>query len=60
MRVLHLLKTSVGATWALRQVREFAKLGVQVRVALPPVGYGLSSVVAGSIVFSLIHLVWSA
>jgi len=35
LRVLHLLKTSVGATWALRQMREWVKLGVEVHVALP-------------------------
>jgi glycosyltransferase involved in cell wall biosynthesis len=36
MRVLHLVKTSVGATWALRQMRELVKQGVDVHVALPP------------------------
>ena len=35
MKALHLLKTSVGATWALRQVRELVNLGVNVHVALP-------------------------
>lgn len=35
MRVLHLLKTAVGATWALHQVRELVRLGVTVHVALP-------------------------
>lgn len=35
MRVLHLLKTSTGATWALRQLRELVRLGVEVHVALP-------------------------
>jgi glycosyltransferase involved in cell wall biosynthesis len=35
IRVLHLLKTSVGATWALRQTRELVKLGAEVHVALP-------------------------
>ena len=35
MKVLHLLKTSTGATWALRQLRELVKLGVNVHVALP-------------------------
>lgn len=35
MKVLHLLKTSTGATWALRQLRELVKLGVEVHVALP-------------------------
>ena len=38
MKVLHLLKTSEGAAWALRQMRELKKLGVEVEVALP--GYG--------------------
>ncbi len=35
MKSLHLLKTSVGATWALRQIRELVALGVDVHVALP-------------------------
>lgn len=38
MRVLHLVKTSVGANWALRQMRELVKLGVEVHVALPTTG----------------------
>ena len=38
IRALHLLKTSVGATWAVRQMRELVKLGVQVHVAVPPGG----------------------
>jgi glycosyltransferase involved in cell wall biosynthesis len=36
MRVLHLLKTAVGGTWALRQMTELVKLGLDVHVALPP------------------------
>jgi glycosyltransferase involved in cell wall biosynthesis len=36
MKVLHLIKTSVGATWALRQMQALVKLGVEVHVALPP------------------------
>src|SRR5688500_20117723 len=36
MKVLHLAKTSIGATWALRQMRELVKLGVEVHVAIPP------------------------
>jgi glycosyltransferase involved in cell wall biosynthesis len=36
LRVLHLVKTSVGAIWALKQVRELVKMGVEVHVALPP------------------------
>src|SRR5687768_12650898 len=38
IKALHLVKTSVGATWALRQVRELVKLGVKVHVAVPPHG----------------------
>ncbi|GAA0860161.1 glycosyltransferase family 4 protein [Aliiglaciecola litoralis] len=35
MVVLHLLKTAVGASWALRQTTELVKLGVTVHLALP-------------------------
>jgi len=35
MRVLHLLKTSVGGNWAMRQMRELVSHGVEVHVALP-------------------------
>lgn len=35
MVVLHLLKTAVGASWALRQTTELVKLGVDVHLALP-------------------------
>ena len=38
MRVLHLIKTPVGAGWALRQIRELVQLGVTVHVALPGEG----------------------
>lgn len=38
MKVLHLVKTSVGATWAYRLMRDLAKLGVDVHVALPANG----------------------
>lgn len=38
MRALHLLKTSVGAQWALRQMRELVKLRIDVHVALPSGG----------------------
>lgn len=38
MRVLHLVKTSIGAGWALLQMRELVRLGVEVHVALPPGG----------------------
>jgi len=35
MRVLHLVKTADGAAWALWQVAELVKLGVDVHVGLP-------------------------
>lgn len=38
MKILHLLKTSTGATWALRQMQVLQKCGVTVHVALPPDG----------------------
>jgi glycosyltransferase involved in cell wall biosynthesis len=38
VRVLHLSKTSEGAGWLLRQVRELTKLGVEVHAAMPPGG----------------------
>ena len=38
MRVLHLVKTNVGAVWALRQMRVLRELGVEVHVAVPPGG----------------------
>ena len=38
MKVLQLLKTSIGATWAYRQMRELIHLGVEVHVLLPSRG----------------------
>lgn len=35
MRVLHLVKTTQGATWALKQMKELVDLNVDVHVALP-------------------------
>ncbi len=35
MKVLHLLKTSQGASWAFRQMRELVRCGVDVHVVLP-------------------------
>jgi glycosyltransferase involved in cell wall biosynthesis len=35
MKILHLVKTTRGATWALRQMRELVKLDVEVHVVLP-------------------------
>lgn len=38
MRVLHLVKTAEGATWAERQMRELVKLGLEIHVVLPNEG----------------------
>ena len=35
MRIFHLLKTSYGAAWALRQIKELVSLGLDIHVALP-------------------------
>lgn len=35
MKVLHLLKTSEGASWAVKQIRELILLGIDVHVVLP-------------------------
>lgn len=42
MRVLHLVKTSHGARWALRQVEVLQRLGIDVVVALPDAKAGLA------------------
>ena len=41
MKVLHIVKTAVGATWAYEQVRVLTSLGVDVVVALPSADQGL-------------------
>jgi glycosyltransferase involved in cell wall biosynthesis len=38
MKALHLLKTSAGARWALLQLRELTRLGVECHVVLPEDG----------------------
>ena len=38
MKVLHLVKTGVGATWALRQMRELVRAGIDVAVVVPANG----------------------
>jgi glycosyltransferase involved in cell wall biosynthesis len=35
MRILHVVKTADGASWAARQAQELVKLGIEVHVALP-------------------------
>jgi len=42
MKVLHLVKTTRGATWALRQVTALRALGVDVTVALPSTHTGIA------------------
>ena len=42
MKVLHVVKTSVGAAWAYQQVRVLCSLGINVVVALPTVSEGLA------------------
>jgi glycosyltransferase involved in cell wall biosynthesis len=41
VKALHIVKTSVGATWAYEQVRVLASLGIEVVVALPSADEGL-------------------
>jgi len=41
VRVLHIVKTAVGATWVYEQVRVLTSLGVDVVVALPSADRGL-------------------
>jgi len=38
MRILHLVKTSDGASWAERQMRELVNIGYDIHVALPGEG----------------------
>jgi glycosyltransferase involved in cell wall biosynthesis len=38
MKILHLLKTTNGADWAFRQMKELAKLGLEIHAAAPEGG----------------------
>lgn len=42
MKVLHIVKTAVGATWAYHQIRVLRSLGIDVEVALPSDTEGLA------------------
>jgi len=42
MKVLHIVKTAVGAAWAYHQVRVLCSLGIKVVVALPSATEGLA------------------
>lgn len=48
-----MVKTSIGATWALKQMRELVKLGVEIHVALPPGGPLIPEYKAAGIVVHL-------
>ncbi len=48
MRVLQLVKTSHGARWALEQVQELCKMGMEVHVALPNLAGGFANAWAES------------
>lgn len=62
MRVLQLVKTSIGASWALRQMRELVKLGVEVHVAMPLDGnlvdkYRKAGVITHDLSYSLVNII---
>lgn len=42
MKVLHVVKTAIGASWVLHQVRVLRSLGIEVVVALPSANDGLA------------------
>ncbi|HEX5422740.1 MAG TPA: glycosyltransferase family 4 protein [Candidatus Acidoferrales bacterium] len=42
MKVLHIIKTAVGATWAYHQIRVLRSMGIDVEVALPSDTEGLA------------------
>jgi glycosyltransferase involved in cell wall biosynthesis len=50
MKVLHVVKTSNGARWALRQVRELCRQGIIVHVAAPHGRWRSEYEVAGAVV----------
>ncbi len=56
IRVLHLLKTSQGAMWAVRQVRQLVKMGTEVHVALPPGGTRIQNFKDAGAITHLEHL----
>jgi glycosyltransferase involved in cell wall biosynthesis len=56
MKILHLIKTSVGGTWAYRQMRELVRLGVEVHVALPPGGALIASYQAAGVIVHPLNL----
>jgi hypothetical protein len=59
IRALHLVKTSKGASWALRQIRGLVKLDMEVPVALPR-GPLVSEYQQGGAIVHLVSLFVSA
>ena len=60
-RILHLVKTSVGGTWAYRLMRELVKKGFEIHVAMPLGGplveqYKAAGIIVHELNFSLKHL----
>ena len=60
MKILHLVKTSVGAKWALQQMKELNRLGVEIHVAMPLNGplvkeYRLAGISVHAMDYSLPH-----
>ena len=61
MKSLHLVKTSVGATWAYRVMRDLVEMGDEVHVAIPVDGPMISEYKdAGIIVHPLNYSIKSA
>lgn len=50
MKVLHLVKTSTGATWAFRLMRDLVSMGVEVHVAMPVDGILIPQYVESKII----------
>jgi glycosyltransferase involved in cell wall biosynthesis len=46
MKILHLIKTTEGATWALRQIKVLLDLGCQVDVVLPDINHHANDYIA--------------
>lgn len=56
LKVLHLLKTSIGAKWALLQMRELVKLGVEVHLALPAGGSLIAEYIQAGVIVHPVQL----
>ena len=58
MKVLHLVKTSLGAGFALRQMRQLVKLGIDVHVAIPEKGYRQNEYIDSGITVHVVNTNW--